>query len=99
MTNTQDKPPSYFAALGSPCCSCWGKSELEWIGLAYVRALAKDGDVWKRLSREQVFGLLTPEETGSAYQLLKFDWHQRWFDEVSDTLVDAAGARKAWWTA
>jgi hypothetical protein len=94
-----DKPPSYFAALGQPCCSCWGKSENEWIAEAYVRALAKDGDVWKRLTREQVFALLTPDEMGSAYQLLKFDWHQGYFDMVADTLVDADGARKAWWTA
>ena len=67
--------------------------------MAYVLALAKDGDVWKRLTRERVFGLLTPEEIGPAYALLKFHYCQFWFDMVADTLIDSAGARKAWWTA
>jgi len=46
-------PPSYFANRGQPCCSRWGKSEIEWIALAYVQALANDGDTWKKLSRKR----------------------------------------------
>jgi hypothetical protein len=55
-------PPSFFAGLGSPCCSRWMKSEIEWIALAYVQALANDGDTWKHLSREQTYALLTDEQ-------------------------------------
>lgn len=94
-----DKPPSYFAALGSPCCSCWGKAELEWIALAYVQALANDGDVWKKLTREQTYSLLTDEQQDATHRMLNDAYYQNWFDMVSDTLIDSAGARRAWWTA
>lgn len=96
-TNEQSKgvsapPPSYFASLGNPSCSRWGKSEIEWIARAYVQALANDGDIWKRLTREQVCGLLTDEQMGSAYGLLKSDFYQHWFDAVSNQITDAEGA-------
>lgn len=30
--------PSEFAKLGNPSCSCFRKSELEWLALDYVKA-------------------------------------------------------------
>lgn len=84
--------PSDFANLGQPCCSRWGKSEIEWIALAYVRALAADGDTWKKLTRKQTFDLLTEEQRRVVHFFLKSDHYQRWFDMVSDQLSDAEGA-------
>lgn len=85
-------PPSYFANLGQPCCSRWRKSEIEWLALAYVRALAADGDTWKKLSREEVRKLLTDEQRQVVHFFLKDDYYQRWFDMVSEQLSDAEGA-------
>lgn len=92
--------PSDFAAMGQPCCSCWGKSELEWIALAYVRALANDGDIWKRLSRREVWELLTEEQKagGGLYSVLGIDveldrdLYGHWFDRVANRITDADGA-------
>jgi hypothetical protein len=90
----QDIRPSHFANLGQPCCSRWGKSEIEWIALAYVQALANDGDTWKKLTREQTYQLLTKEQKRDAYGVLTDDFepYARWFDAVSDQITDAEGA-------
>jgi hypothetical protein len=88
----RDFPPSYFAKRGQPCCSRWGKSELEWLALAYVRALANDGDTWKKLSREQTSSLLTDEQKRVTYGLLTHDFYQHWFESVRDQITDAEGA-------
>lgn len=85
-------PPSYFAGLGQPCCSRWGKSEIEWLALAYVQALAAGGDTWRKLSREEVRDLLTDEQRRAVRFFLKDDYYKRWFDMVSDQLSDANGA-------
>ncbi len=87
-------PPSYFAALGNPSCSRWGKSEIEWIALAYVRALANDGDTWKRLSAERVVALLTEEQKRSLHGMLvdPSEFCKDWFDMVATQLKDSAGA-------
>jgi len=85
-------PPSYFASMGKPCCSIWGKSELETIALAYVQALANDGDGWKRLTRERTLELLSDEQRQWAYALLKHDFYQGWFDAVSNQITDSDGA-------
>lgn len=85
-------PPSYFANLGQPCCSRWGKSEMEWIALAYVQALANDGDVWKRLSREQAYSLLSDEQKQRVHPMLTDDFYQHWFDSVRNQITDAEGA-------
>lgn len=92
QTPDEQFPPSYFANRGQPCCSRWGKSEIEWIALAYVQALANDGDTWKKLTREQTLELLSDEQNGRVYFLLKKDWYQHWFDMVSNQLADAEGA-------
>lgn len=91
MTDTQF-PPSYFANIGNPSCSIWGKSEIEWIALAYVRALANDGDTWKKITREQAYNLLSDEQKKDVYGFLSFDHYQDWFDMVSEQLSDAEGA-------
>lgn len=93
-TETEVFPPSAFAALGSPMCSRWGKSEIEWIALAYVQALANDGDTWKRLSREQVYKLLTEEQREHVYGMLTtdFDHYKHWFEAVADQITDSDGA-------
>lgn len=95
-------PPSYFANLGQPMCSRWGKSEVECIALAYVQALAADGDTWKKLSRKQTYELLTDEQRQRIHGMLTFkdDLYERWFDAVSEQLTDSAGAfgvRGFWW--
>jgi len=87
-----DRPPSYFASLGKPCCSCWAKSELESIALAYVQALAADGDTWKTLSREQTYSLLTEEQQRPVYNLLTRDFYKHWFEAVSGQITGSAGA-------
>jgi hypothetical protein len=86
--------PSDFANLGQPCCSIWGKSEIEWLALAYVQALAAGGDTWRKLSREEVRDLLTDEQRqrGSVRLLLKHDHYKGWFDMVSNQIADADGA-------
>lgn len=84
--------PSFFAKAGHPSCSRWGKTELEVIALAYVQALANNGDKWDRLTREQTYGLLTDEQKCSAGSLLTHDYYQRWFDMVADQITDADGA-------
>lgn len=92
LTKEEQFPPSYFASRGQPMCSRWAKSEIEWLALAYVQALAADGDTWKKLTREQVRNLLTNEQQRCIHFLLKHDYYQRWFDMVSDQLSDADGA-------
>lgn len=87
-------PPSYFANLGQPMCSRWGKSEIERIALAYVQALAADGDTWKRLSRKQAYDLLSHEQRMHVHGMLTFDdaLYERWFDAVSNQITDSDGA-------
>jgi hypothetical protein len=87
-----DMPPSFFAGLGSPSGSRWMKSEIEWMALAYVQALANDGDTWKRLSREQTYALLTDEQKRHVHGMLTSDFYQHWFDSVSRQIVDSDGA-------
>lgn len=93
-TTGESFPPSYFANRGQPMCSRWGKSEIEWIAHAYVKALAKDGDVWKRLSREQVLNLISGDELGYVETMLRLDneRYKDWFDAVADQISDAEGA-------
>lgn len=85
-------PPSYFASRGTPCCSIWGKSEIEWIALAYVQALANDGDTWKKLTRDETRARLTAEQSRQVHGLLDGDYCQGWFDAVSSRITDAEGA-------
>lgn len=98
MANPTDEkesfPPSRFANLGQPCCSRWGKSEIEWIALAYVQALANDGDTWRRLSREQTYALLTDEQKRWTYGILTdaFEPYERWFEAVANQITDSDGA-------
>lgn len=87
-----DLPPSYFASLGEPCCSRWGKSEIEWIALAYVQALANDGDTWKTLTREQTYALLTDEQKRRTHSQLTYDGYQYRFDAVAAQITDSDGA-------
>jgi len=90
----QDIRPSHFASLGNPSCSRWGKSEIEWIALAYVQALTNDGDTWKKLTREQTHALLTDEQRWHVHGMLtdNFELYKHWFDAVSDQITDAEGA-------
>lgn len=85
-------PPSYFAKIGTPSCSKWGKSEIEWIALAYVQALANDGDTWKRLTREQTRKLLTDEQIRPVRGLLTDDYFAHWFELVSNQITDSESA-------
>lgn len=94
-TKDQNLPPSYFAELGSPSCSKWGKSEIEWIALAYVQALANDGDTWKKLTRERTYELLTEEQKHRVYGFLTGDYDRYigWFEAVSEQIDSYEGAR------
>lgn len=87
--------PSDFAARGQPCCSMWGKSEIEWIAHDYVRALAADGDTWKQLTPEQVVGLLAAERMTFPYNLSD-EYYRPWFDAVASQLTSADGAAQVW---
>lgn len=86
--------PSDFAKLGNPSCSKWGKSEIEWIALAYVQALANDGDTWKTLTREQTYELLTDEQKRRTCGMLTYDdeTDRWWFELVSKQIGSAEGA-------
>lgn len=85
-------PPSFFASLGTPHCSRWMKSEFEWLALAYVQALANDGDIWKRLSREQTYSLLTEEQRARVHGMLTDDFYERRFQSISNQITDSDGA-------
>lgn len=85
--------PSDFAAMGNPSCSRWGKSEFEWIALAYVRALANDGDTWKTLTREQTYNLLTDEQKRDVHNQLDEHYQHR-FDAIAGQITGAIGALK-----
>lgn len=91
-TDQQDIRPSDFANLGQPCCSRWGKSEIEWIALAYAQALANDGDTWKRLSKKQTYALLTDEQKRDVHGMLTDDFYDHWFEAVRNQITDADGA-------
>src|SRR5687768_8363931 len=86
--------PSDFANLGQPCCSRWGKSEIEWIALAYVQALANDGDEWKPLTRERTYALLTPEQKRATGGMFRYDdeTDKYWFELVAEQITDSDGA-------
>lgn len=85
--------PSDFAAMGCPCCSCWGKTETECVALAYVQALAATGDTWRRLTREEVAAALTPEQLRSAYAPhFTEDFYLPRFNSVADRIDSEAGA-------
>jgi hypothetical protein len=90
--NKPDIPPSVFAAMGEPNCSRWGKSEMEWIALAYVQALAKDGDTWKPLSKERTYELLTDEERCFVHSFFTDDFYDGWFQTIQNQITDAQGA-------
>lgn len=94
-----DPPPSYFANLGSPNCSMWGKAEIEWLALAYVQALAANGDTWKKLSRKEVLQLLSDDQAWGRVQsilTLDIDRYIEWFEIVSEQLTSAQGAQEVW---
>lgn len=71
-----------------------GKSELEWLALAYVQALAADGDTWKQLARERVYELLTDDQRRFVHSMLTSDFevYLSWFNAISRQLVDSDGA-------
>lgn len=96
LTTGRDVPPSYFAGCGRPLCSIWGKTEIECIALAYVQALAKGGDTWRRLTREQVYELLSDDLAKDHYVgsflTSDFDVYKRWFESVADQVTDSDGA-------
>lgn len=89
---TLNLPPSFFASLGQPMCSRWAKSELEWIALAYVQALANDGDTWKRLSREQTYALLTDEQRNTVHGMLTGAFYEHWFQSIANQITGSDGA-------
>ncbi len=94
QANIQHFKPSDFAALGPPSCSRWGKSEIEWIAFAYVQALANEGDEWERLTREQTYELLTPDQRSEVHGLLsiEYDRYEHWFEMVARQIDSAEGA-------
>lgn len=88
----QEYKPSEFAALGSPSCSIWGKSEIEWIALAYVQALSNLGDTWQPLTRSQAYEALTEEQKRETHGMLQDDYYQCWFDGVARRIDSPHGA-------
>ncbi len=94
--NPGSPPPSHFAALGPPSCSMWGKAEVEWLAHDYVQALARDGDIWKPLTREQVAPLVPRDKRSSYGSVLSDDYYLPRFNMVRDQLSSAAGASAVW---
>ena len=91
MSETQYKP-SDFAKLGKPCCSRWGKSEIEQLALAYVEALAAAGDTWRKLSKKETYDLLTDDQLRFVHFLLKDGYYDHWFEMIRDQISDSDGA-------
>lgn len=104
VTATARLPPSHFAAIGTPCCSRWGKLEIEAIALLYVQALANGGDTWRRLTRHEVLALLTDEQRQSRdARYLRDDGlavYRTWFAAVDEALAAPNVAESVggfWW--
>jgi hypothetical protein len=91
-TDMPDAPPSIFVKMGQPNCSRWGKSEMEWLALAYVEALAADGDTWKQISKERTYELLTEKQRCFVHCMLTDDFYDGWFQTIRDRITDSAGA-------
>ena len=91
-TDMPDVPPSIFVKMGQPNCSRWGKSEMEWLALAYVEALAADGDTWKPFSKERTYELLTDKQRCFVHCMLTDDFYDGWFQAIRDRISDSAGA-------
>lgn len=96
----QKQKPSYYARLGHPSCSCFRKTELESLALAYVTALSHLGDSWTLRP--------SPTEVVSVLDLKKIRYHtylrllarrdecpSRW-DCVTSKLRDQDGANDVW---
>jgi len=89
--------PSVFAKLGSPCCSLWGKSEIEGMAHDYVRALAANGDSWASLTPEQVLSLVPDPHYKTLWSSPNY---AHWQESVVRHLQDDAGAIEVWrWRA
>jgi hypothetical protein len=85
----KEKPPSYFVGT-DPCCSIYGKSEIEDIAYRIVEILSKTGDTWRRLSWEEWASL----EFGKRFPKYP-EWYERkWFDVLSKRFVCESGARE-----
>lgn len=87
--------PSYFARAGIPACSMWGKTEIEELALAYVTAMARDGDTWHPITDTRAAELLTHDEHRSLIVRLPLGDYPRyraWWDMIAAQLKDAAGA-------
>lgn len=90
----EERPPSYFASLGQPCCSRLRKTEAECMALGYVQALAASGNTWRRLTRQEVYDLLTPTQRSDAY-VRHDDLFDALFARVADVLAAPADVSEA----
>lgn len=89
--------PSDFAALGNPNCSCFRKSEMEWMALDYVKALVLAGDEWNiRLSPKELVTLLKGDCNVVARLLAKGKCDPYMWDRVGDKLRSLDGAKEVW---
>lgn len=79
--------PSYFSSV-KPCCSVYGKCEIEDIAFRIVRILSRKGDKWRRLSWEE-WDSDTDDLDMRCYKPLE----TQWFYSLSKLLVSESGAR------
>jgi hypothetical protein len=88
--------PSWFAEKGVPCCSKWGKTEIEYLAWAYAAAQARDGDTWHEITPEKAYELLTEDERrivgGFTREGTLHHAYLDWWAMIGRQLKDADGA-------
>ena len=97
MASESELKPSYFAELGIPRCSCFRKSELEWLSLDYIKALALSGDSWDvRISPREAVEALNGECVSYLRVMAKGFGNPAKWDVVASKLRSEQGARDVW---
>jgi len=68
--------------------------EIEVLAWAYVTGMARDGDTWRKMTDQQCYDLLTPEEQRyvSPYLPDPNGCYADWWKMIGEQLKDAAGA-------
>jgi hypothetical protein len=88
--------PSWFAEKGVPCCSKWGKTEIEYLAWAYAAAQARDGDTWHEITPEKAYELLAENERrvvgGFTREGTLHHAYLDWWAMIGRQLRDADGA-------
>lgn len=89
--------PSDFSNIGIPCCSIWGKCEIEYLAWAYVTALTNDGDIWgKTLTAQQCYNLLSKDQKDFVRPFLsnvvEYNSYKEYWADIQKRLISSDGA-------